>query len=294
MTKQYQFPSKGLPYLLVLPQMIIVCIFFFWPAAQAFWQSLFIQDPFGLSSTFVGGENYLKLFKDPAYFDSFWRSFLYAFLVAFTAMTTALFLAAQAHRKIRGASLYKTLLIWPYAVATMVAGVLWLFMFNPNVGVVAWFLKHTFGIEWNHLLKSSHAFLLVTLAASWKQISYNFVFFLAGLQSVPAALVEAAAIDGASRVRRFWGIVFPLLSPTTFYLVVMNVVYAFFETFPIIHQVTSGGPGQATSILVYKVWKDGFINLDLSGSAAQSVVLMAIVVLLTVLQFRFIERRVSY
>lgn len=294
MTKQYQFPGKGLPYLLVLPQMIIVGLFFFWPAAQAFWQSLFIQDPFGLSSTFVGGENYLKLFKDPAYFDSLWRSFAYAFLVAFTAMASALFLAAQAHREIRGASVYKTLLIWPYAVATMVAGVLWMFMFNPNVGVVAYLLKHTFGLEWNHLLKSGHAFFLITISASWKQISYNFVFFLAGLQSVPIALVEASEIDGASRSRRFWGIVFPLLSPTTFYLVVMNVVYAFFETFPIIHQVTAGGPGQSTSILVYKVWKDGFINLDLSGSAAQSVVLMAIVVALTVVQFRFIERRVSY
>jgi sn-glycerol 3-phosphate transport system permease protein len=294
MTKQYQFHARGLPYLLVLPQMIVVFLFFFLPAAQAFWQSLFIQDPFGLSSTFVGGENYVKLFRDPAYFDSLWRSFAYAFLVAFTAMATALFLSVLANREIRGASVYKTLLIWPYAVATMIAGVLWLFMFNPNVGIVAWFLSHTFGVKWNYLIKSGQAFFLVTVAASWKQISYNFVFFLAGLQSVPVTLVEAAEIDGASRMRRFWGIVFPLLSPTTFYLVVMNVVYAFFETFPIIHQVTSGGPGQATSILVYKVWKDGFINLDLSGSATQSVVLMAIVVLLTVVQFRFIERRVAY
>ncbi len=294
MTKQYRFPSKGLPYLLVLPQMVIVVIFFFLPAAQAFWQSLFIQDPFGLSSTFVGAENYIKLLKDPMYFSSLWRSFVYAVLVAFTAMALALFLAVQANRKIRGASAYKTLLIWPYAVATMIAGVLWLFMFNPNVGVIAWFLEHTLGLDWNHLLKAGQAFFLVTVAASWKQISYNFVFFLAGLQSVPAALIEASEIDGASRSRRFWGIVFPLLSPTTFYLVVMNVVYAFFETFPIIHQVTAGGPGQATSILVYKVWKDGFINLDLSGSAAQSVVLMTIVVALTVVQFRFIERRVAY
>ena len=283
-----------MPYLLVLPQMVIVVVFFFLPAAQAFWQSFFIQDPFGLSSTFVGGENYVNLFKDPTYFESLWRSFAYAFLVAFTAMATALFLAVQANRPIRGASAYKTLLIWPYAVATLVAGVLWLFMFNPNVGIVAWFLERSLGLEWNHLLKAGQAFFLVTIAASWKQISYNFVFFLAGLQSVPAALVEAAEIDGASRGHRFWRIVFPLLSPTTFYLVVMNVVYAFFETFPIIHQVTAGGPGQDTSILVYKVWKDGFINLDLSGSATQSVVLMVIVVALTVVQFRFIERRVAY
>jgi sn-glycerol 3-phosphate transport system permease protein len=294
MTKQYEFPSKGLPYLLVLPQMVIVVIFFFLPAAQAFWQSLFIQDPFGLSSTFVGTENYLKLFRDPTYFASLWRSFAYAALVACTAMATALFLAVQANRRIRGASVYKTLLIWPYAVATMIAGVLWLFMFNPNVGIVAWLLQKKLGVDWNYLVKSAQAFFLVTIAASWKQISYNFVFFLAGLQSVPAALVEAAEIDGASRMGRFWGIVFPMLSPTTFYLVVMNIVYAFFETFPIIHQVTSGGPGQATSILVYKVWKDGFINMDLSGSATQSVVLMVIVVALTVVQFRFVERRVAY
>ena len=294
MMKQYQFPNRGLPYLLVLPQMVIVVIFFFLPAAQAFWQSLFIQDPFGLSSTFVGTENYIKLFKDPRYFASLWTSFVYAFLVAFTAMAVALFLAVQAHRDIRGATVYKTLLIWPYAVATMVAGVLWLFMFNPNVGIIAWVLGHAFGVHWNHLVKSGQAFFLVTIAASWKQISYNFVFFLAGLQSVPIPLVEAAEIDGASRQRRFWGIVFPILSPTTFYLVVMNLVYAFFETFPIIHQVTSGGPGQATSILVYKVWRDGVINLDLGGSAAQSVVLMILVVGLTVLQFRFVERKVTY
>jgi sn-glycerol 3-phosphate transport system permease protein len=186
------------------------------------------------------------------------------------------------------------MMIWPYAVATMIAGVLWLFMFNPNVGVVAYYLKKLFGIEWNHLVKADQAFLLVTISASWKQISYNFVFFLAGLQSVPATLVEAAAIDGASPVRRFWRIIFPLLSPTTFYLLVMNLVYGFFETFPIIHQATAGGPGQATSILVYKVWKDGVINLDLGSSSAQSVILMIIVIGLTVLQFRFIERKVSY
>ncbi len=294
MSKQYEFPSRRLPYLLVLPQMVVVFVFFFWPAAQAVWQSLFIQDPFGLSMIFVGVENYGKLLKDPAYLDSLVRSFVFAGLVAFTALTIALFLAVQTHKKIRGTIFYQTMLIWPYAVATFVAGILWLFMFNPNVGVVAYFLEHDFGVEWNHLLKSSQAFLLVTLAASWKQISYNFVFFLAGLQNVPASLVEASSIDGAGPTRRFWSIVFPLLSPTTFYLVVMNLVYAFFETFPIIHQVTWGGPGQATSILVYKVYKDGVINLDLGSSAAQSVVLMVLVVGLTVLQFRFIERKVTY
>jgi len=294
MTKQYEFPSKGLPYLLVLPQMAIVFVFFFWPAAQAVWQSFFVQDPFGFSLIFVGLENYGALLKDATYWDSFTVSGVFSVSVAFSAMSIALFLAIQANKKIRLANFYKTMLIWPYAVATMVAGVLWLFMFNPNVGVIAWFIKHRLGAEWNHLLNSSQALLLVTIAASWKQIAYNFVFFLAGLQSVPATLVEAAAIDGAGPSKRFWKIIFPLLSPTTFYLLVMNLVYAFFETFPIIHQVTAGGPGQSTSILVYKVWRDGVVNLDLGSSAAQSVVLMILVIGLTVLQFRFIERKVTY
>jgi sn-glycerol 3-phosphate transport system permease protein len=294
MTKQYEFSARVLPYLLILPQMVIVAVFFFWPAAQAILQSLFVQDPFGLSTRFAGLENYAKLMKDPTYFASLYVSFEYAVLVAVTSMTIALFLAVQANKRIRGQTFFKTMMIWPYAVATMIAGVLWLFMFNPNVGIIAWYLKHLFGVEWNHLVKADQAFLLVTLSASWKQISYNFVFFLAGLQSVPATLVEAAAIDGASPAKRFWRIIFPLLSPTTFYLLVMNLVYGFFETFPIIHQATAGGPGQATSILVYKVWKDGVINLDLGGSSAQSVILMLIVVGLTIFQFRFIERKVTY
>ncbi len=294
MAKQYEFRGKGLPYLLVLPQMVIVVIFFFWPAAQAVLQSLFVQDPFGMSQTFAGLENYKLLFKDPYYLASFGISFAYSAVVAAGAMILALFFAVQANKKIRGATFYKTMLIWPYAVATMVAGVLWLFLFNPNVGIFAYFLKHSLGIDWNHLLKAGQAFLLVSIAAIWKQIAYNFVFFLAGLQSVPATLIEAAAIDGAGPMKRFWRITFPLLSPTTFYLLVMNVVYAFFETFPIIHQVTQGGPGQSTNILVYKVWKDGVVNLDLGSSSAQSVVLMIIVIALTVVQFRFIERKVEY
>jgi sn-glycerol 3-phosphate transport system permease protein len=294
MAKQYEFRTSGLPYLLVLPQMIVVILFFFWPAAQAVWQSFFLQDPFGGTMLFVGLENYTKLFKDPTYWQSFEVSCFYAVAVAFLAMVVALFLAVQANKRIRGASFYKTMLIWPYAVATMVAGVLWLFMFNPNIGVIAWFLKHRFGVDWNYLLNSGQAFFLVTISATWKQIAYNFVFFLAGLQSVPLALIEASAIDGAGPFKRFWKIVFPLLSPTTFYLLTMNLVYGFFETFPIIHQVTMGGPGQSTSILVYKVWKDGVINLELGSSSAQSVVLMILVVGLTVLQFRFVERKVTY
>ena len=296
MSNQYKFKSRLLPYLLVLPQMVIVIVFFFWPSTQAIWQSFFLQDPFGGRLIFVGIDNYLKLFFDPSssYVDSFQVSIAFALAVTSLSMCLSLFLAVQVNRKMRLSTFYKTMLIWPYAVATMVAGVLWLFMFNPNVGVIAWLLKHKLGIEWQHLLNTNQALLLITMAASWKQISYNFVFFLAGLQSVPADLVEAAAIDGAGPVRRFWTIVFPLLSPTTFYLLVMNLVYGFFETFPIVHQVTAGGPGKSTSILVYKVWRDGVINLDLGGSSAQSVILMILVIGLTVIQFRFIERRVNY
>jgi sn-glycerol 3-phosphate transport system permease protein len=296
MAKQYEFKAPFLPYLLVLPQMVIVFVFFFWPSVQGLWQSFFLQDPFGGKMIFVGLENYTRLFTDSsyAYGESFRISVAFAFTVTALAMTTALFLAVQAEKGVRGETFFKTMLIWPYAVATLIAGVLWLFMFNPNVGVVAWTLKHMFGVDWQHLINSTQAFVLVTLAASWKQISYNFVFFLAGLQNVPVNFIEAAAIDGAGPSRRFWSIIFPLLSPTTFYLLVMNLVYAFFETFPIIHQVTSGGPGQSTSILVYKIWRDGVVNLDLGGSSAQSVILMIMVVGLTVLQFRFLERRVNY
>ena len=293
MTKQYEFHSRGLPYLLVLPQMVIVCIFFFWPAFQAILQSLYIQDAFGLSLIFVGLENYGKLFADPSYLDALGRSFLFSALVALSAMAIALFLAVQANKRISGKTFYTTMLVWPYAVATLVAGVLWMFLFNPTVGVIAWALDRM-GVEWNYLVKGNQAFFLVVLAAAWKQISYNFVFFIAGLQNVPIALVEAAAIDGGGPMTRFWRVIFPLLSPTTFYLLVMNLVYAFFETFPIVHQVTQGGPNQDTNILVYKVYKDGVINLDLGSSAAQSVVLMLIVIGLSALQFRFVERKVEY
>ncbi|MFZ3109465.1 MAG: sn-glycerol-3-phosphate ABC transporter permease UgpA [Rectinemataceae bacterium] len=294
MAKQYEFPSKGLPYLLVLPQMVIVFIFFFWPSAQAIWQSFFLQDPFGGRVIFVGFENYTHLLSNPDYWASFRVSVAFALAITISSMTIALFLAVQTNKKIKFGSFYKTMMIWPYAVATMVAGVLWLFMFNPNVGVVAWLLKYKMGIDWNHLLNSNQAFLLLTIAASWKQISYNFVFFLAGLQSVPLPLVEAAAMDGAGPTKRFWTIIFPMLSPTTFYLLIMNLVYGFFETFPIVHQVTAGGPGKSTQILVYKVWRDGVMNLDLGSSSAQSVILMIMVIGLTVFQFRFIERKVTY
>ncbi|MDH3921049.1 MAG: ABC transporter permease subunit, partial [Rhodospirillales bacterium] len=238
-------------------------------------------------------ENFAELFGDPWYLQSIQVTAVFSVSVALLALTTALYLAVQADRAIRGAMAYKTLLVWPYAVAPAVAGVLWLFLFNPTLGIVAYALRKL-GYDWNHLLDGDQAMFLVVIAAAWKQISYNFLFFLAGMQAIPRSLIEAAAIDGAGPARRFWTIVFPLLTPTTFFLMVINVVYAFFDTFGIIHQVTEGGPAGATNILVYKVFRDGFIGLDLGGSAAQSVVLMAIVIALTVIQFRYIERKVHY
>ena len=293
MEKRVTFNNRILPYLLVAPQIAITVVFFLWPAAQAIYQSLLRQNPFGTSVRFVWFQNFGKIFTDPLYFEALEVTFLFGFLVAFLSMGVALFLAVMADRVIKGATAYKTLLIWPYAVAPAVAGVLWLFMFAPTVGIVAYFLDQL-GYLWNFRVNGEQAMALVVFAAAWKQISYNFLFFLAGLQSIPRSLIEAAAIDGAGPQRRFWTIVFPLLSPTTFFLLVVNVVYAFFETFGIIHAVTAGGPANATTTLVYKVFNDGFIGLDLGGSAAQSVVLMVIVISLTVVQFRFIERRVHY
>lgn len=293
MEKRVRFRSRWLPWLLIAPQMAIVLVFFFWPAAQALYQSVLQQDAFGMSVEFVGLENFQRLLHDPTYIDSFKTTALFSVLVAVCGLSVALLLAVMADRVVRGAAVYKTLLIWPYAVAPAVAGVLWLFLFAPSIGVISYALQ-SLGYDWNHLLDAGDAMTLIVIAAVWKQISYNFLFFLAGLQSIPRSLVEAAAIDGARPWRRFWTIVFPLLSPTTFFLLVVNIVYAFFDTFAIIDATTQGGPGQATSILVYKVYADGFKGLDLGGSAAQSVVLMAVVITLTVLQFRFVERRVKY
>ena len=287
------FRNLWLPYLLLLPQLAVTLIFFIWPAVQALYQSMLVEDAFGLSTEFVWFENFEELFSDPLYLDTFVNTVVFSFSVAFASMAFALLLAVMADRTIKGATAYKTLLIWPYAVAPAVAGVLWFFMFNPVVGINAYLLRGI-GYDWNHYLDGGDAMILVVIAASWKQISYNFLFFLAGLQAIPRSLIEAAAIDGAGPFKRFWTIIFPLLSPTTFFLLVVNVVYAFFDTFGIIHATTEGGPAGATQILVYKVFSDGFIGLDLGGSAAQSVVLMVIVISLTVVQFRYIERRVEY
>ena len=293
MEKRVRFRSSWLPWVLVAPQMAVVLVFFFWPAAQALYQSVLQQDAFGISTEYVGMANFERLFDDPSYLASFKVTALFSVMVAGFGLVIALLLAVMANRVLRGASVYKTLLIWPYAVAPVVAGVLWLFMFASPYGVVAYALRWL-GMDWNHLLDADHALALIVMAAVWKQISYNFLFFLAGLQSIPQSLIEAATIDGASPWRRFWTIVFPLLSPTTFFLLVINIVYAFFDTFAIVDATTHGGPGKDTAILVYKVYYDGFKALDMGGSAAQSVILMGIVIGLTVLQFRFVEKKVQY
>jgi sn-glycerol 3-phosphate transport system permease protein len=293
MEKRVVFRSSWLPWLLILPQMAVILVFFFWPAAQALLQSLQQQDPFGTSVEFVGLDNFRQLFDDPGYVESFKTTALFSVLVAGIGISISLVLAVFADRITRGATFYKTMLVLPYAVAPAVAAVLWVFMFSPSLGVVAYALG-TVGINWNHLLDSGHAMTLIVMASVWKQISYNFLFFLAGLQSIPKSLIEAAAIDGAKPWRRFWTVQFPLLSPTTFFLLVINVVYAFFDTFAIVDAATQGGPGKETAILVYKVYYDGFKAMDLGGSAAQSVVLMLIVVALTVVQFRYVEKKVNY
>ncbi len=293
MEKRVTFNERWLPYLLVAPQIVITLVFFFWPSGQAIWQSVLLEDAFGGNTKFVWFENFAHLFGDSNYFASARLTLVFSFLVASLGLAVSLLLAVMADRIIRGASVYKTILVWPYAVAPAVVGVLWGFLFNPSVGVIAWALS-AIGIEFNYVINGNQALLLVVFAAVWNQISYNFLFFLAGLQSIPKSLIEAAAIDGAGPAKRFWDIVFPLLSPTGFFLLVINIIYAFFGTFGIIGSLTQGGPGQATNILVWKVYNDGFRGQDLGGSSAQSVILMAVVIALTFVQFRFIERRVHY
>jgi sn-glycerol 3-phosphate transport system permease protein len=293
MQKRVGFRPGILPYALVAPQLAITLVFFIWPAGQALFQSLLLQDAFGLSTQFVWFENFQRLLADPNYLHAFGVTAVFSGATAGLALSVGLMMAVMADRVIKGAVGYKTLLIAPYAVAPAVAGVLWLFLFNPTVGVIAYLLRGM-GYDWNHFLNGGQALVMVVVAAAWKQISYNFLFFLAGLQAIQKSMIEAAAIDGAGPARRFWRIVFPLLSPTTFFLVVVNLVYAFFDTFGIIHAVTAGGPAKATETLVYKVFNDGFVALDFGGSAAQSVILMTIVMALTVVQFRYLERSVHY
>jgi sn-glycerol 3-phosphate transport system permease protein len=291
--KRVVFKSAWLPWVLIAPQLVVIAVFFFWPAAQALLQSVQQSDAFGTSVEYVGLENFRNLWSDESYLASFKTTGVFSILVAGLGLSLSLLLAVFADRVVRGSGVYRTFLIWPYAVAPAVAGVLWLFMFSPSIGVVSYGIRQL-GLGWDPLLNSDHAMALIVMAAVWKQISYNFLFFLAGLQSIPKSLIEAAAMDGARPWRRFWTIQFPLLSPTTFFLLVINIVYAFFDTFAIVDAATKGGPGKDTAILVYKVYFDGFKAMDLGGSAAQSVVLMVIVVALTVVQFRFVEKKVNY
>ncbi len=293
MQKRVIFRSRSLPYLLVLPQIAITLLFFFWPAYQALESSFFIEDAFGFSREWVGLRNYAELFADPGYLKSFRTTLVFGLSVAALALGMSLGLAVAANRVLRAAQTYRTLLIWPYAVAPALGGVIWYFLMNPSMGIVAYWLK-ALGVEWNHYVNGDQALLLVVVAAAWKQVSYNFLFFLAGLQSIPKSLIEAAAIDRAGPVRRFWTITLPLLSPTTFFLLVVNLVYAFFDTFALIHATTEGGPADATSVLVFRVYNTGFIGQDYGSSAAQSVVLMALVIGMTFIQFRYVERKVTY
>jgi len=292
-TKRAIFPNKILPYMLLVPQLAITLVFFIWPAGQALWQSTLRQDAFGFKTTFIGLENYARLFADPLYLNSMGVTLVFSVGVTALSMGLALLFAVNVDRMIKSANVYTAFLVWPYAVAPAIAGTLWWFLFNPTIGLLPYVLSYV-GYDWNHIVSGQDAMILVIVAASWKQVSYNFLFFLAGLQSVPRALIEAAAIDGAGPAKRFWTIIFPLLTPTTFFLMVINIIYALFDTFAVIDATTAGGPAQSTNTLVYKVYLDGFVGLNLGSSAAQSVILMSIVIILTVIQFRWVERHVQY
>ena len=293
MEKRVFFKGWWLPALLVAPQLLISFVFFFYPSGQAIWNSLFLPDPFGLKTEFVGLDNFRFLLSDPYYLASFKTTIIFSTAVSVSSMGIGLYLAALADRLIKGAGVYQTLLIWPYAIAPAIAGVLWLFLFNGNIGLVSYYLK-ALGYEWNHTLKGDQAMFLVILASSWGRISYNFLFFLAGLQAIPKSIIEAAAIDGASFWKRFGSIVLPLLSPITFFLLVVNIVYAFFDTFGIIDTTTIGAPSGETRTLVYKAYMDGFRGLDLGSAGAQSIMMMLIVLVITIFQFRYIEGKIHY
>ena len=294
MIKRSTFKSPYLPYLLILPQVVVTLTFFYWPALQGLIQSTLLSDPFGQSDKFVWFYNYLELFSDPLYLRSILTTIIFSIAVATVSITFGLFIATMANRALRATALVRTLLIWPYAVAPAISGILWLFLLHPSYGIVALGINKWLGMDWNPVLNGKDAMIMIIMASSWKQISYNFVFFMAGLQAVPRSLLEAAAIDGASPMKRFWAITFPLLTPTFFFLSVMNIIYSFFETFGVIHTVTQGGPGGSTNILVYKVYQDGFVGLNLGSSSAQSIVLMSLIILITVLQFRYVEKKVQY
>jgi sn-glycerol 3-phosphate transport system permease protein len=294
MIKRSFFTSKRLPYFLILPQFLVTATFFYWPALQGLVQAVMRSDPFGQHSTFIWLENFTALFTDPLYLKSIGTTLFFSASVAAVSISIGLFIATMANRALKAKALIRTMLVWPYAVAPAISGILWLFLLHPSYGVVAIAIKRWLGIDWNPVLDGKDALFMVVIASAWKQISYNFVFFIAGMQAIPGSLIEAAAMDGASPFRRFWKITLPLLSPTLFFVTVMNIIYSFFETFGVIHMMTQGGPGGATNILVYKVYQDGFIGLDLGSSAAQSIVLMTLIIVITVLQFKYVEKKVQY
>jgi sn-glycerol 3-phosphate transport system permease protein len=294
MIKRSFFTSKFLPYFLILPQLLVTATFFYWPALQGLAQSVMRSDPFGQRNTFIWLENFIALFTDPLYLKSIGTTLFFSVSVAGISISLGLFIAVMGNRALKAKALIRTMLIWPYAVAPAISGILWLFLLHPSYGVVGIAIKRWFGVDWNPVLDGKDALFMVVMASAWKEISYNFVFFIAGMQAIPGSLIEAAAMDGASPFRRFWKITLPLLSPTLFFLTVMNIIYSFFETFGVIHMMTQGGPGGATNILVYKVYKDGFIGLDLGSSAAQSTVLMGLIIVITVLQFKYVEKKVQY
>lgn len=294
MIKRSFFSSKFLPYFLILPQFLVTATFFYWPALQGLAQSVMRSDPFGQRNTFIWLDNFIALFTDPLYLKSIGTTLFFSASVAVVSISIGLFIATMANRALKAKALIRTMLVWPYAVAPAISGILWLFLLHPSYGVVAIAIKRWLGLDWNPVLEGKDALFMVIMASAWKQISYNFVFFIAGMQAIPGSLIEAAAMDGASPFRRFWKITLPLLSPTLFFVTVMNIIYSFFETFGVIHMMTQGGPGGATNILVYKVYQDGFIGLDLGSSAAQSIVLMSLIIVITVLQFKYVERKVQY
>jgi len=294
MIKRSFFTSKFLPYFLILPQFLVTATFFYWPALQGLVQSIMRSDPFGQHSTFIWLDNFIALFTDPLYLKSIGTTLFFSASVATVSISVGLFIATMANRALKAKALIRTMLVWPYAVAPAISGILWLFLLHPSYGVIAIAIKRWLGIDWNPVLDGKDALFMVVMASAWKQISYNFVFFIAGMQAIPGSLIEAAAMDGASPFRRFWKITLPLLSPTLFFVTVMNIIYSFFETFGVIHMMTQGGPGGATNILVYKVYQDGFIGLDMGSSAAQSIVLMSLIIVITVLQFKYVERKVQY
>jgi sn-glycerol 3-phosphate transport system permease protein len=292
--KRTVFPNRVLPYLLVLPQVLVTLVFFFWPAGKSLYLSVFKSPPFGGRDVYVGFDNFTALFTSPEYYTSVINSFVFSALVTALGVGGGLVVAALANQKIRGLAIYRTALLWPYGIAPAVAGIIFLFIFHPAYGILPYFLSFVTSYDFNWLLKGWIAMTLVVLATAWTHVGYNIAFFLAGLQGIPSSVMEAASVDGAGPVRKYLSIVFPLISPVTFYLVVVNMVFAFFNSFGVIHAVTKGGPGGATEIMVYKLWNDGFIGLNLGSSAAQSVILMIVVVGLTMLQFKYAEKKVTY